>query len=120
MIMDVTVGRFKENMDYFGVTADEAPTSFIVDIKEESLMCYPGIIFTRFCTSSFHIVISRYKYTGTKGDITTDGLNKFLADYDTGSLKVPPLFHGQLLAHACLDKYTCRSTLRANLIRLST
>jgi hypothetical protein len=97
VIMDVTVGRLKENMDYFGVTADEAPTCYIVDIKEESLMCCPGIFVTRFCKSSFHNVISRYKYTGTEGDITTEGLDEFLAAYDTGSLKVLPLFHGQLL-----------------------
>jgi hypothetical protein len=41
VIMDVTVGRLKENMDFFGVTADQAPTIYIVDIKEESLMCCP-------------------------------------------------------------------------------
>jgi hypothetical protein len=95
--MDVTVDRLKQNMDFFGVTADDEPTSYIVDIKEESLMCCPDIFFTSFCKSSFHNVISRYKYTGTKGDITTEGLDEFLAAYDTGSLKVLPLFHGQLL-----------------------
>jgi thiol-disulfide isomerase/thioredoxin len=48
--------------------------------------------------------VSRYKYTGTKGDITTEGLEEFLAAYDAGLLKVLPLLHGQLLACACIDK----------------
>lgn len=50
------------------------------------------------------IAVSRYKYTGTKGDITTEGLDEFLAAYEAGSLKVLPLLHGQILAYACADK----------------
>jgi hypothetical protein len=32
--------------------------------------------------------LSRYKYTGAKGDITTEDLNAFLEQYEAGALKV--------------------------------
>jgi len=65
--MDVSKDDNKGVLDYFGVTADEAPTIYMVTLKEQML---------------------KYKYTGAKGDITTEDLNAFLEQYEAGALKV--------------------------------
>jgi len=65
--MDVSQDDNKGVLDYFGVTADEAPTIYMVTLKEQML---------------------KYKYTGAKGDITTEDLNAFLEQYEAGTLKV--------------------------------
>jgi len=65
--MDVTSEDNKGVLDYFGVTADEAPTIYLVVLKDQML---------------------KYKFTGAKGDITTADLNDFLKQHESGSLKV--------------------------------
>jgi len=65
--MDITTEENKGVLDYFGVTAEEAPTIYLVVLKDQML---------------------KYKYTGVAGDITTSDLNNFLAQHDAGSLKV--------------------------------
>jgi len=65
--MDVTKDDNKGVLDYFGVTAEEAPTIYLVVLKDQML---------------------KYQYTGAKGDITTSDLESFLEQYEAGSLKV--------------------------------
>jgi len=65
--MDVTSEDNKGVLDYFGVKAEDAPTIYLVVLKEQML---------------------KYAFTGAKGDITQADLDAFLAAHDQGTLKV--------------------------------
>jgi hypothetical protein len=79
-------------LDYFGVTADEAPTIYLVVLKDQMLKCLLPSHSTRRLHLSRHNVhfALRYKWTGATGDITSADLDAFLAQHEAGTLKVRP------------------------------
>jgi hypothetical protein len=79
-------------LDYFGVTADEAPTIYLVILKDQMLKCLLPSHSTRHLHLSHHNVdfALRYKWTGATGDITSADLDSFLAQHEAGTLKVGP------------------------------
>ena len=77
-------------LDYFGVTADEAPTIYLVVLKDQMLKyLLPSYSPRRLHLSHHHVDFAlRYKWTGATGDITSADLDAFLAQHEAGTLKV--------------------------------
>lgn len=104
-------------LDYFGVTADEAPTIYLVVLKDQMLKCLLPSHSTLRPHLSHHNVhfALRYKWTGATGDITSADLDAFLAQHEAGNLKVrPPRPLPSIPSSIVAVKRAHRSTSRAS------